>query len=83
VASDLGALAAACLTVLEPGGLLAFSSNSTKLAPGDLDRFLAEGAASKGFETRIIERHGLPSDYPVAPGFPEGNYLKFLLAVKV
>ena len=32
---------------------------------------------------RIIERIGLPPDYPVAPGFPEGNYLKFAIAVKV
>jgi hypothetical protein len=24
----------------------------------------------------------LPPDYPVAPGFPEGNYLKFYLAVR-
>lgn len=83
VASDLAQLAAGCLAVLEPGGLLAFSSNSTKLAAADLDRALAEGAANVRADVRIIERHGLPPDYPVAPGFPEGNYLKFVLAVKI
>jgi 23S rRNA (cytosine1962-C5)-methyltransferase len=83
VGADLAALAGACLTVLEPGGLLAFSSNSTKLTPGDLDRALAEGAAQRRLEARIVERHGLPPDFPVAPGFPEGNYLKFLIAVRV
>ena len=83
VSADLATLAAACLAVLEPGGLLAFSSNSTKLSPADLDRALAEGAAQRRTEVRIIERHGLPPDYPVAPGFPEGNYLKFVLAVRL
>jgi 23S rRNA (cytosine1962-C5)-methyltransferase len=82
VASDLAQLAAASLSVLEPGGLLAFSSNSTKLSAPDLDRALAEGAAHQRADLRIVERHGLPPDYPVAPGFPEGNYLKFVLAVK-
>jgi 23S rRNA (cytosine1962-C5)-methyltransferase len=82
VASDLAQLAAGCLAVLEPGGLLAFSSNSTKLAAADLDRALAEGAAHQRADLRIVERHSLPPDYPVAPGFPEGNYLKFVLAVK-
>jgi len=83
VASDLAHLASGCLAVLEPGGLLAFSSNSTKLTAPELDRALAEGAAHQRADLRIIERHGLPPDYPVAPGFPEGNYLKFVLAVKV
>jgi 23S rRNA (cytosine1962-C5)-methyltransferase len=82
VASDLAGLAAACLSVLEPGGLLAFSSNSTKLTAPELDRALAEGAAQQRADLRVIERHGLPPDYPVAPGFPEGNYLKFVLAVR-
>jgi 23S rRNA (cytosine1962-C5)-methyltransferase len=83
VGADLAVLAGACLTVLEPGGLLAFSSNSTKLSAADLDRALAEGAAQRRLDARVIERHGLPPDYPVAPGFPEGNYLKFVLAIRV
>jgi 23S rRNA (cytosine1962-C5)-methyltransferase len=82
VTADLANLAAACLSVLEPGGLLAFSSNSTKLTAMELDRALAEGAAQQRADLRVVERHGLPPDYPVAPGFPEGNYLKFVLAVK-
>jgi 23S rRNA (cytosine1962-C5)-methyltransferase len=79
---DLAALAGACLSVLEPGGFLAFSSNSTRLSSADLDRALAEGAAQRRVDARVIERHSLPADFPVAPGFPEGNYLKFLLAVR-
>jgi 23S rRNA (cytosine1962-C5)-methyltransferase len=83
VGTDLAQLAGACLAVLEPGGLLAFSSNSSKLTAADLDRALAEGGAHRRLEARIIERHGLPPDHPVAPGFPEGNYLKFALAVRL
>ena len=34
-------------------------------------------------ELRIVERVGLPPDFPVAPGFPEGNYLKVAIAIRV
>lgn len=82
VGKDLARLASATLQVLEPGGLLAFASNSAKLSAPEVDRALAEGAAAVGADLRIIERVGLPPDYPVAPGFPEGNYLKFAVALK-
>ena len=51
--------------------------------PADLDRALGEGGADASAELRIIERVGLPPDFPVAPGFPEGNYLKVAFAVRV
>jgi 23S rRNA (cytosine1962-C5)-methyltransferase len=82
-ASDLAELAGAAGAVLEPGGLLAFASNAAKLSAAEVDKALAEGAALRGFELRVIERQGLPPDFPVHPGFPEGNYLKFVLAVRV
>lgn len=82
VSRNLAALTAACLDVLEPGGHLAVGTNSTKLSAMDLDRALAEGAALRHADLRIIERIGLPPDYPVAPGFPEGNYLKFVVGVR-
>jgi len=83
VEKDIGRVTAAALAVLEPGGLLAFATNSTKVSTADLDRGLATGAADRGEELRIVERIGLPADFPVAPGFPEGNYLKLAVAVKV
>jgi 23S rRNA (cytosine1962-C5)-methyltransferase len=83
VGKDLARLAAATTAVLESGGLLAFATNSTKVSAQDLDRALGEGAADSQAELRIVERVGLPADYPVAPGFPEGNYLKFAIALKV
>jgi 23S rRNA (cytosine1962-C5)-methyltransferase len=83
VAKDLAHIAAASLSVLEPGGTLVFATNSTKVTTIDLDRALAEGAADQRADIRIFQRLGLPPDFPVAPGFPEGNYLKVALAVKV
>jgi 23S rRNA (cytosine1962-C5)-methyltransferase len=82
VARDLGALAATCLSVLEPGGLLVFATNSTKVPALDFDRALGEGAALAKAELRVVERVPLPIDYPVAPGFPEGNYLKLAVCVR-
>jgi 23S rRNA (cytosine1962-C5)-methyltransferase len=81
VARDLAKLAAGCLSVLEPGGLLAFATNSTKVSAAELDRALGEGGAMARAELRIVERVGLPPDFPVAPGFPEGNYLKLAIAI--
>jgi 23S rRNA (cytosine1962-C5)-methyltransferase len=80
--SDLGQLAGKAAAVLPPGGLLAFCSNAAKLSAADVDRALAEGAALCGHDLQVVERCGLPPDFPVNPGFPEGNYLKFVLAVK-
>ncbi len=82
VARDLARLAAGCALVLAPGGLLVFATNSTKVSSGEVDRALAEGGAAAGADLRIIERVGLPVDFPVAPGFPEGNYLKVVVAAK-
>ena len=82
-ASDLAELAGAAGAVLEPGGLLAFANNAAKLSTAEVDKALAEGAALRGFELRVIERQGLPPDFHENPGFPEGNYLKLVLAVRV
>jgi 23S rRNA (cytosine1962-C5)-methyltransferase len=82
VARDLAQLAAASTRALVPGGLIVFATNSTKLSGAEVDRALAEGGAAAGSDLRVIERVGLPPDFPVAPGFPEGNYLKVAIAVR-
>jgi len=68
--------------VLEPGGLLVFATNSTKVTSLEFDHALGEGAALAGADLRVIERVPMPVDYPVAPGFPEGNYLKLAICVR-
>ncbi|MFH0902829.1 MAG: class I SAM-dependent rRNA methyltransferase [Pseudomonadota bacterium] len=79
---DYRELVEAVFGVLEPGGLLVAISTTHKISAEEFDRALADGAARAHGELRIIERGFLPPDYCVAPGFPEGNYLKFAVAVR-
>ena len=76
-------LGSAVTRAISVWGLLVLASNSTKLSAADLDRAMADGAASVRAELRIVQRIGLPFDFPVAPGFPEGNYLKLAVAIRV
>jgi 23S rRNA (cytosine1962-C5)-methyltransferase len=80
---DYGSLVAESLKVLDPGGLLVAVANTAKLSAEEHDKAVGDGASRVGADLRIIERRGLPPDYVVAPGFPEGNYLKCVVAVKM
>jgi 23S rRNA (cytosine1962-C5)-methyltransferase len=81
-AQDYRDLAAATLSVVEPGGILVAVSSTHKIAPEELDRMLAEGAARAGTQLRIVDRRWLPPDFCTNPGFPEGSYLKFTVAFR-
>jgi len=70
---DLAQVAAVALAVLEPGGVLAFATNSTKVSVAELDRALGEGAAAARADLRVFQRIGLPPDYPVGARFPRGQ----------
>ena len=78
---DYRDLISAALEVLEPGGLLACASNTAKLPLEEFDRIVGDGAGRGGRGLTIVARHGLPPDFPVPAGFPEGHYLKFFLTV--
>jgi 23S rRNA (cytosine1962-C5)-methyltransferase len=79
---DYRDLVTAALGALDPGGLLVAVSSTHKIQPDEFDRMLADGAARAGAGLRVVERPCLPPDFPVAPGFPEGNYLKVVVAIK-
>ena len=79
---DYRELVTAALDVTAPGGLLIAASSTRKVSPADFDMALAEGAAQARTWLRIIERGSLPPDFPILPAFPEGNYLKFVVAVR-
>lgn len=79
---DYRELVQASLGVLVPGGLLIAASSTHKIGHEEFDRILAEGASRAHSGLRILERAGLPPDFCVSPGFPEGNYLKFVVAVR-
>jgi len=79
---DYAELVTACLDVVEPGGLLCAVSSTHKIGPLEYEQALADGAASAGTRLQIIERGNLPVDFPQLPGFPEGNYLKLVVAAR-
>jgi 23S rRNA (cytosine1962-C5)-methyltransferase len=79
---DYAELVAACLSVTEPGGLLVAASSTHKIGATDYELALAEGADAAGTRLQVIDRRGLPIDFPSVPGFPEGNYLKFVVSTR-
>lgn len=75
-------LVAASLEVLAPGGMLAAASSTHKMTPAEYELALADGAALAHTRLQIVDRRTTPPDFPCVPGFPEGNYLKFVVAVR-
>lgn len=79
---DYSELISAALEVTVPGGLLIAASSTHKMTSDEFERALADGAMGAGTRLQIIDRRPLPPDFPTVPGFPEGNYLKFIVAVR-
>jgi 23S rRNA (cytosine1962-C5)-methyltransferase len=79
---DYAELIAAALDVTAPSGMLAAASSTHKMSAAEFELALADGALIAGTRLQIIDRPGLPPDFPTVPGFPEGNYLKFAVAVR-
>ncbi len=75
-------LASAAARVTKPGGLLAASSCTGHVTAEQFWEALRDGAADAGVSLRAVESRSLPPDHPVPVGFPEGRYLKFVLAVR-
>lgn len=79
---DYSELIAASLEVLVPGGLLVAASSTYKMSAAEFELALADGALAAETRLQIVDRRPLPPDFPTLPGFPEGNYLKFAVAVR-
>jgi 23S rRNA (cytosine1962-C5)-methyltransferase len=77
VQRDYPELVEATLRVCAPGARVAFVSNTMKVSPQELDRAIGVGAYRAGREVRVIERVGLPPDFPLPAGYIDGHYLKF------
>jgi 23S rRNA (cytosine1962-C5)-methyltransferase len=73
-------LAASACAAVKPGGLLAFCSCSGSVTQEALQRALALGARDVQRRAVIVERLFQGADHPVPAAFPEGLYLKVLLA---
>lgn len=79
---DFAELVGASLEVVAPGGLLIAASSTHKMTPQEFELALADGAMQAGTRLQIIDRRSLPPDFPTVPGFPEANYLKYVVAVR-
>ncbi|MBE0502780.1 MAG: class I SAM-dependent rRNA methyltransferase [Desulfuromonadales bacterium] len=73
---------AAALPLLAPGGLLITCSNHQKVDLPDYLKELRRGALQAGSELRVIQTLGQPEDFPYPVTFPEGRYLKYVIAVR-
>lgn len=74
------ALHASCLDRLVPGGLYLAGSCSSHVNAAAFDETLARASDAAGRRIQILERSGAPFDHPRLAAFPEGDYLKVVLA---
>ncbi len=73
-------LAAAGCRATKPGGVLVLCSCSSAVGIEELIRALALGARDVRMQAVVFERHFQGADHPVPAAFPEGLYLKSVLA---
>ena len=73
-------LAQHATSAVRPGGLLVFCSCSAAVDLNALTRALALGAQRSNTTAVVLERHFQGFDHPVGAAFPEGLYLKALIA---
>ena len=66
--------------LLEPGGHLVTFSCSGAISDDLFAKIVAGGALDAGRELAIVARLDQPADHPVRLSFPEGRYLKGLVA---
>lgn len=68
------------IKLLKPGGILVAASCSGLVKSADWDQILLEASQKAGRMLRTIHRGGHAPDHPVRPEFPEGEYLKCVIA---
>jgi len=68
-------------TALAPGGFLVLSTCSAAIGLEDLQRSIAIGAAKAGRRATVVGREFQGADHPVPAAFPEGLYLRTLIAI--
>lgn len=70
----------AALSVVEVGGLFASASCSSRISEEAFLDMLGKAAAAANRRLAVIQVAGAGADHPLLPSFPEGRYLKFVLA---
>jgi 23S rRNA (cytosine1962-C5)-methyltransferase len=74
------ALVAAGCRATKPGGIFVFCSCSSAVSLDDLTRAVALGARESRMHAVVFDRHFQGADHPVSAAFPEGLYLKSVVA---
>jgi 23S rRNA (cytosine1962-C5)-methyltransferase len=74
------ALHRAALGRTTPGGLLLAASCSSHVRQEAFEKTLLDAARGSGRVLQVLERWGAPPDHPRLAAFPEGDYLKVVLA---
>jgi 23S rRNA (cytosine1962-C5)-methyltransferase len=74
------ALHRGALDRLAPGGLYLAASCSSHVRRDPFERTVLDAARKAGRALQILDRWGAPADHPRLAAFPEGDYLKVLLA---
>ena len=73
----LNSLALRCV---KPEGLLVSSSCTAQVSESEFKAMLAEAFKDTSLLGQVIHEAGHALDHPVRPNFPEGRYLKFVVA---
>jgi 23S rRNA (cytosine1962-C5)-methyltransferase len=73
-------LHARALALVDDGGVLAAASCSSHVTMDAFVGTLRDAADKARRPLRLLELRGQPGDHPTPPAFPEGRYLKFVLA---
>lgn len=73
----LNVLAMRCLN---PDGLLVTASCTSQVGPEDFRTMVAQAASDADRRVQVIHEAGHAIDHPVPAHFPEGRYLKFVMA---
>lgn len=83
VQRDYRELVRAALLLCRPGALVFCVANAAKFSTDDMMNALGDGAGQARRFLRVVDQRGLPPDFPVPAGFPEGHYLKALLGAVI
>ena len=73
-------LHARALALVDDGGVLCAASCSSHVTMDAFVGTLRDAAEKTRRPLRLLELRGQPADHPTPPAFPEGRYLKFVLA---
>jgi 23S rRNA (cytosine1962-C5)-methyltransferase len=80
---DYRELVATALNLCDPGALMCCASNAARFNLEEMMMEIGMGSGRAARHVRVVEQLGLPPDFPVPAGFPEGHYLKFLTCAVV